>query len=72
MSQNAMLTVWGPSLAGGLIGWFVGDLVSDMRPNSKYWGLVSKVSGLIAGVTVGSLLTPNPQAQAYAGAISTF
>jgi hypothetical protein len=68
------LSVWIPSLAGGLAGLFVGDLVSSMHPTDKSWQIVSKVTGLMVGVTVGAMLTPsqNPTVPAYAGVIATF
>jgi uncharacterized membrane protein YeaQ/YmgE (transglycosylase-associated protein family) len=71
MSQSA-LSLWVPSIAGGLVGLFVGDIVSEVRPNSRAWGVVSKVTGLVVGATVGTLLSPNTAAPTYAASISTF
>jgi hypothetical protein len=67
------LALWVPSIAGGLIGLFVGDIVAEVRPQSKTWAVVSKVTGLVVGATVGTMLTPqNPVAATYAADISTF
>ena len=66
------LSVWIPSLAGGLVGLFVGDMVSSMRPRSRDWQLVSKATGLIVGVTVGAMLTPEQNAASTPNYAGTF
>jgi hypothetical protein len=72
MNQSSALSLWVPSIAGGLIGLFVGDMVAEVRPNSKTWQIVSKVTGLVVGATLGTALSPNPQAPIYASSIATF
>ena len=71
--KPSALALWVPSIAGGLIGLFVGDLVSEVRPGDRSWGVISKITGLVVGATVGTLLTPsNPTVPAYAATIATF
>jgi hypothetical protein len=75
VTQNSpsALALWVPSIAGGLIGLFVGDLVAEVHPNSRSWGVISKITGLVVGATAGTLLTPNSTAvPAYAATIATF
>jgi hypothetical protein len=71
-AQPSALALWVPSIAGGLVGLFVGDLVAEVKPDSKTWAIVSKITGLVVGATLGTMLSPNPQAPIYASSIATF
>ena len=46
--------------------------MSEVRPDSKTWAIMSKITGLVVGATLGTMLSPNPQAPIYASSIATF